>query len=62
MALTRRPVGLADPQIVADGGQQQLKSFGTGLDLGRRPAVARELRGQLVIVDEKQIVQGSGQV
>ena len=60
--LTDRPVGLAYPQVVADDRHQQLEPIGTGQDLGGQSTVARELPGQLTIVGEVQIGQGSGQM
>ena len=51
----RPPMGLADPQIVTDGGHQQCQPIRTIQNLGRQPAIARELGGQLVIAEQVQI-------
>ena len=60
--LTRRPVGLTDLEISAEGRQQQRKPFGPGDALGGRPAVARKHLGQLAIAEQIQTAQGSRQV
>ena len=49
-----------DPQIVTDRWHQQCEPFRTVQNLGRQPAVACELHGQLVIVEQLQILQRAG--